>query len=69
MSDLKKYNTFGDVKDGARRDYPGFLVLGVGLPRTGTMSLRVALTRLLGGKCYHGIEVRAQKTFLKHRRK
>ncbi|MEP6526899.1 MAG: sulfotransferase family protein [Nocardioidaceae bacterium] len=28
-------------------------VVGAGLPRTGTYSLRVALERLLGGTCYH----------------
>jgi hypothetical protein len=31
-----------------------FQVLGVGLSRTGTFSTRIALTSLLGGKCYHG---------------
>ena len=31
-----------------------FKVLGVGLSRTGTFSIRIALTKLLGGKCYHG---------------
>ena len=31
-----------------------FQVLGVGLSRTGTFSTRIALTKLLGGKCYHG---------------
>lgn len=28
-------------------------VVGAGLPRTGTSSLKVALERLLGGRCYH----------------
>ena len=28
-------------------------VIGAGLPRTGTSSLRVALEHLLGGRCYH----------------
>jgi Sulfotransferase domain len=28
-------------------------VIGAGLPRTGTNSLRLALERLLGGECYH----------------
>jgi hypothetical protein len=32
-------------------------VIGAGLPRTGTVSLRVALQKLLGGHCYHGIEI------------
>lgn len=32
-------------------------VVGAGLPRTGTYSLRLALERLLGGCCYHMTEV------------
>ncbi|MGH8792195.1 MAG: sulfotransferase family protein [Stackebrandtia sp.] len=32
-------------------------VVGAGLPRTATMSLRDALPKLLGGKCYHMSEV------------
>jgi hypothetical protein len=32
-------------------------VVGAGLPRTGTLSLRAALQRLLGGRCYHMEEV------------
>jgi Sulfotransferase domain len=28
-------------------------VVGAGLPRTGTQSLRTALEYLLGGQCYH----------------
>ena len=31
-------------------------VIGVGLSRTGTLSTRLALSRLLGGKIYHGYE-------------
>ena len=27
-----------------------------GLPRTGTLSLKAALTQLLGGRCYHGFD-------------
>ena len=30
-----------------------FVVIGAGLPRTGTLSTRTALIQLLGGKCYH----------------
>lgn len=30
-----------------------FLVIGAGLPRTGTSSLKIALETLLDGKCYH----------------
>ena len=32
-------------------------VIGAGLPRTGTVSLRIALQKLLGGQCHHGIEL------------
>src|SRR5689334_8523874 len=32
-------------------------VIGAGLGRTGTMSLKAALEKLLGGKCYHMYEV------------
>jgi hypothetical protein len=32
-------------------------VVGAGLGRTGTLSLKVALEKLLGGKCYHMAEV------------
>ena len=34
-----------------------FLVIGAGLPRTGTASLRVALAILLKGKIYHMYQV------------
>ena len=30
-----------------------FLVIGAGLPRTGTTSLQAALQMLLNGQCYH----------------
>jgi hypothetical protein len=33
-------------------------VIGAGLPRTGTNSLRLALQRLLGGECYHMFTVK-----------
>jgi hypothetical protein len=32
-------------------------VVGAGLGRTGTMSLKLALEKLLGGPCYHMVEV------------
>merc|ERR1712130_598936 len=32
-------------------------VIGAGLPRTGTLSLKTALTQLYGGKCYHMMNV------------
>ncbi len=36
---------------------PDLRVVGAGLGRTGTHSLKVALERLLGGPCYHMVEV------------
>ena len=38
-------------------NYTGFVVIGAGLPRTGTMSLKSALGRLLNGPCYHMLDV------------
>lgn len=32
-------------------------VVGAGLPRTGTLSLKHALEHLLGGRCYHMTEI------------
>ena len=32
-------------------------VVGAGLGRTGTLSLQAALQQLLGGRCYHMMEV------------
>ena len=32
------------------------VVVGAGLPRTGTLSLKAALTELLGAKCCHGMD-------------
>jgi hypothetical protein len=36
---------------------PGLRVVGAGVGRTGTTSLKAALEQLLGGRCYHMIEV------------
>ncbi|TRY78754.1 hypothetical protein TCAL_09468 [Tigriopus californicus] len=36
-----------------RPNYDGFVVIGAGLPRTGTTSIRSALATLLNGSCYH----------------
>ena len=33
--------------------HSGLVVIGAGLPRTGTTSTREALEQLLGGPCYH----------------
>ena len=38
-------------------NYDGYVVIGAGLPRTGTMSMRAALQKLLNGPCYHMLEV------------
>merc|ERR1711915_467250 len=35
----------------------GLEVICAGLPRTGTLSLKAALTHLLGGRCYHGFDI------------
>ena len=34
-------------------NHDGFVVIGAGLPRTGTLSMQAALSTLLGGPCYH----------------
>jgi len=39
-------------------------IVGAGLGRTGTMSLKIALERLLGAPCYHMIEVFAHPEHL-----
>ena len=40
-----------------KKNYSGFVVIGAGLPRTGTMSLRAALGILLDGACHHMLDV------------
>ena len=42
----------------------GLILVGAGLPRTGTLSTRCALTHLLSGNCHHMADVFAggQKT-------
>ena len=40
-----------------RPNYAGFDVIGAGLPRTGTMSMKAALGTLLNGACYHLTDV------------
>ena len=34
-------------------NFDGFILIGAGLPRTGTFSLQAALSHLLKGKVYH----------------
>jgi Sulfotransferase domain len=41
----------------ARRSLVNVQVVGAGLGRTGTHSLKVALEQLLGGPCYHMVEI------------
>src|SRR5438067_5203084 len=41
-------------------------VIGAGMGRTGTMSLKLALERLLGGPCYHMIEVFPRPAHFQH---
>ena len=46
-----------DYADEQEPNYDGFLVIGAGLGRTGTMSLRAALGKLLKGRCYHAVDI------------
>ena len=46
-----------DYAEEQKPNYSGFVVIGAGLPRTGTMSLRAALGKLLDGACYHMLNV------------
>jgi len=41
-------------------------VVGAGLGRTGTHSLKVALEQLLGGPCYHMLEVLDHPEYIQH---
>ena len=34
-------------------NFDGYMVIGAGLPRTGTTSMQAALQKLLQGPCYH----------------
>ena len=40
-------------KDKYLPNYDGYVVIGAGLPRTGTLSTSIALEQLLKGPCYH----------------
>ena len=46
-----------DYAEKQKPNFAGFAVIGAGLPRTGTMSLRAALGKLLDGQCYHMLNV------------
>jgi len=37
-------------------EYKEFVLVGVGLPRTGTLSTKLALEMILPGKCYHMVD-------------
>ncbi|XP_059095963.1 uncharacterized protein LOC131890601 [Tigriopus californicus] len=51
---LKKVLTTGyEVPTDQKANYDGFVVIGAGLPRTGTLSMKSALGTLLNGVCYH----------------
>jgi hypothetical protein len=47
----------GSVVQGGTPTAGALRVVGAGLPRTGTSSLKGVLERLLGGPCYHMVEV------------
>ena len=62
MIRFSDYHTriFRDLEQKCTRAAAGpgtVLVIGAGLSRTGTLSLKAALTELLGGRCYHGIDL------------
>ena len=46
-----------DYAEVQKKNHSGFVVIGAGLPRTGTMSLRAALGILLDGACHHMLDV------------
>ena len=48
---------FETVQYNETPNYEGFMIIGAGLPRTGTASMRSALSILLNGPVYHMIEV------------
>ena len=39
------------------RNHSGFVLIGAGLSRTGTLSTRAALYHLLDGACYHATDL------------
>ena len=41
------------MNEGQKPNFHGFIVIGAGLPRTGTNSLRTALNIILDGAVYH----------------
>ena len=49
--------TYFQVIYNSQPNYEGYIVIGAGLPRTGTASMRSALSILLNGPVYHMFEV------------
>lgn len=50
---VKLQVSFSNISDPERLSAMSIQVIGAGLPRTGTMSLKYAIEQLLGGSCYH----------------
>ena len=51
------YKTTLSKDEGNAGEPVGVKVIGAGLPRTGTLSLKTALAQLCSGKCYHMMDV------------
>jgi len=50
---------------GGKKPYTGLLLIGAGLPRTGTFSTRTALEMILEGPCYHMRDVLISRKHMK----
>ena len=63
MENLKLSSQFETIAKNINQspNYAGFSVIGAGLPRTGTVSLKAALSILLDGACYHLANVAASQ--------
>ena len=46
----------GGIKYISKPNYEGYILIGAGLARTGTTSLRLALSHLLNGPVHHMVE-------------
>ena len=57
LFDLLIDETYFQVIYNSQPNYEGYIVIGAGLPRTGTASMRSALSILLNGPVYHMFEV------------
>lgn len=58
---LKKVLKLDEGYVQSQPNFGGFVVIGAGLPRTGTLSLQKALTTLLNGACYHMFALMSSK--------